>query len=171
MQPAVEIFAPCLRVRWRWRSLFCLWPVLLWLVRHLGAKKGGANLGLAFPYPPAPCAPPAEGSSPPQTARPVQVDMHVCVWGWVRGLDRPRARPFCLLWPSVPGSRVGASSRAPRFQLYVHCVAPCRAPGGRRAPCLCLVPRWHRVRCDVSVVCWFDAFTAACLGVCRLWLV
>ena len=30
--------------------------------------------------------------------------------------------------------------------------------------CLCLVPLWHRVRCDVRVVCWFDASTAAWLG-------
>ena len=27
--------------------------------------------------------------------------------------------------------------------------------------CLCLVPRWRRVRCDVRVVCSLDAFTAA----------
>ena len=46
----------------------------------------------------------AEGSSPQQMARPVQVDMYVCVCmcGWVRGLDRPRVRPFCLLQPSAP---------------------------------------------------------------------
>ena len=37
--------------------------------------------------------------------------------------------------------------------------------------CLCLVPRWHKVRCNVSVVCWFDACTAAWLGDSRLWLV
>ena len=30
--------------------------------------------------------------------------------------------------------------------------------------CLCLVPRWNRVRCDVRVVCWLDAFTAAWSG-------
>ena len=31
--------------------------------------------------------------------------------------------------------------------------------------CLCLVPRWHIVRCDVRVVCWLDAFTAVWSGV------
>ena len=31
--------------------------------------------------------------------------------------------------------------------------------------CLCLVPRWRRVLCDVRVVCWFDAFTAAWSGI------
>ena len=96
---------------------------------------GGANLGLAFPYPRALSAP-AEGSSPLRTARPVQVDMYVCVCGWVRGLDRLRVRPFCLLRPSAPalacrGFITGAGG-LPR-QWYVHCVAPCRARGGCRA--------------------------------------
>ena len=31
--------------------------------------------------------------------------------------------------------------------------------------CLCLVPLWHRVRCDVRVVCWVDAFTAVWSGI------
>ena len=31
--------------------------------------------------------------------------------------------------------------------------------------CLCLVPRWHKARCDVRVVCWLDAFTAAWSGI------
>ena len=35
---------------------------------------------------------------------------------------------------------------------------------------LCLVPRQHRVRYDVCVVCWLDACAAAWLGDCRLWL-
>ena len=37
--------------------------------------------------------------------------------------------------------------------------------------CLRLVPRWHRRRCDVPVVCWLDACTAGWLGYCRFWLV
>ena len=28
---------------------------------------------------------------------------------------------------------------------------------GAAPVCLCLVPRWHWVRCDVRVVCWLDA--------------
>ena len=31
--------------------------------------------------------------------------------------------------------------------------------------CLCLVPLWHRVRCDVIMVCWLDAFTTAWSGI------
>ena len=34
---------------------------------------------------------------------------------------------------------------------------------------LWLVPRWHRVPCDVRVACWLDACTAAWLGLCCLW--
>ena len=49
----------------------------------------------------------------------------------------------------LPNGRQGVAP-APRFQLYVRCAGSCRAPGGNRA--LCLVPRWHRGRCDVSVV-------------------
>ena len=68
-------------------------------------------------------------SSPPRTARPVQVDMYVCVCGRFRGLDYPRVRPFCLLRPSAPGLHHGrrGGAPAPLFQLYVHYVAPCRA--------------------------------------------
>ena len=65
----------------------------------------------------------------------------MCVCSWVRGLDRPRFRLFCLLRPSAPAlacrgfiTGAGGVAPAPRFQLNVHCVAPCRARGGCRAP-------------------------------------
>ena len=56
------------------------------------------------------------------------------------------------------------SSRAPRFQLYLHCVGPCRARGGCRAPV-------SSASVAQGAVCWLDAFTAAWLGDCHLWLV
>ena len=58
----------------------------------------------------------------------------------------------------------GGVAPAPRFRIYVHCVAPCRAHGGCHAP-VSLLPRWHRGRCDVRVMCWLDAFTAAWSGI------
>ena len=42
---------------------------------------------------------------------------------------------------------------------------------GAVLPCLCLVPCWHRVRCDACVVFQLDACTAAWLGGCCLRLV
>ena len=47
---------------------------------------------------------------------------------------------------------------------------PCAPAVGAVPLCLWLVPRWHRVRCDVCVcaVCWLDACAVAWLGDCRL---
>ena len=134
----------------------------------------------AVPHPPGPVC--AGGSSLPRTARPVQVDMYVRVCVCVRGLDRLRFRLFCLSRPSAPACP-GLGFRCMRA-AWLH-VAPAV---GAVPLCLRLVPRWHRVRCDVSVVCWLDAFTAAWFswwgacyhsrrglcnkaGDCRLWLV
>ena len=36
---------------------------------------------------------------------------------------------------------------------------------GEAPQCLCLVPRWRRVRFDVRVLCWLDAVTAAWSGI------
>ena len=101
--------------------------------------------------------------------------MCVCVCDWGRGVDRLNFHLYCLLQRAgaaasgLPHRRRGVAP-APRFQLYVRCAGPCHASGGCRAPFYALVPRWHRVRCDVRVVCWLDACTAAWLGDCRLWL-
>ena len=60
-------------------------------------------------------------------------------------------------------------------RLGFSCMCAARVPVapavGAMPLCLRLVPRWHRVRCDVGVVYWLDACTAAWLGDCRLWLV
>ena len=99
----------------------------------------------------------------------------VCVCDWARGVDRFSFCLSCLVRPSVPclGFLKGAGG-VPR-RLGFSCVCAARVPVapavGAVPLCLCLVPLWHRVRCDVSVVCWLDAFTAAWLGDCRLCLV
>ena len=47
--------------------------------------------------------------------------------------------------------------------LDFSCVCAGRVPVapavGAVLPCLCLVPWWHRVRCDACVVCWLDTCT------------
>ena len=102
----------------------------------------------------------------------------VCVCGWVRSLDHPKVRPFCLLWPSAPALAccafiTGAGVLPQRRGFSYMCTTwlPVAPVVGAAPLCLCLVPRWHRVRCDVRVVCWVDACTAVWLGVCRLWVV
>ena len=66
--------------------------------------------------------------------------VRVCVW--LGSESEPSQSPFIL---SVTAQRAGAGvsglhhgrqgvAPAPRFQFYVHCVAPCRARGGCRAP-------------------------------------
>ena len=97
-----------------------------------------------------------------------------CIWG----LDRLKFRPFCLLRPSAPalpclGFITGAGWLCRRLGFGCMCAARVFVASavGAAPLYLFLVPRWHRVRCDVSVVCWLDACTAACCGDCRLWLV
>ena len=101
----------------------------------------------------------------------------VCVC-WVRGQEHPRVRPFCLLRPSAlalacRGFITGAGGLPRRRGFSCMCTAwlPAVPVVGDAPLCLCLVPRWRRVRCDVKVVCWLDACTAAWSGVCCLWLV
>ena len=96
----------------------------------------------------------------------------VCVCGWCRGLDRPRVHPLFLLQPSAPalacwGFITGAGWLPRRLGFSCMCTAwlPVVPVVGAAPLCLCLVPRWHRVRCDVRVVCWLDASTAAWSGI------
>ena len=79
---------------------------------------------------------------------------YVCVCDWVRGVDRLSFRLSCLLRPS------GALTR----RLGFSCMCAARVPvtPAVGAVPLCLVPRWHRGRCDVSV--GLDAWTAAWVG-------
>ena len=114
---------------------------------------------------------------PPRRGRPGLfrwICTYVCVCGWVRGLDR-------LSWPSTSALACRGFIRGGGLRRRLGFSCRCTAwlhvvPGVSAAHlCLYLVRRWHRVRCDVRVVCWLNAFTAACLGIgqgdCRLWLV
>ena len=63
---------------------------------------------------------------------------------------------------SVTAQRTGAGlsgapgvALAPRLQLYVHYVAPCRASRGCRAPMSLSGVSMAQRACDVRVVCWF----------------
>ena len=89
---------------------------------------------------PATTMPSAECGIPRDAA--VCVCVCVCVCMWLGSESVPSQSPFVL---SVTAQRAGAGvsrlhhgrrgvAPAPRFQLYVHYVAPCRARGGCRAP-------------------------------------
>ena len=99
------------------------------------------------------------------------VRVYVCVW--LSSESGPSQSPSVLsvTAPARRRWRVGASSRAlggfPRrrgFSCMCTTWLPVVPVVGATPLCLCMVPRWHRVRCDVRVVCWLDAFTAAWLG-------
>ena len=84
-----------------------------------------------------------------------------CVCDCVRDLDRLRFRPFCLFSPSALallclGSITGGAVGLPR-RLGFSCMCVARVPVapavGAVPLCVWLVPRWHRVRCDVLVRC------------------
>ena len=60
---------------------------------------------------------------------------------------------------------------APRFQLCVRCAVFIAPAVGTVLAYLCLVPWWHRVRCDACVVSLFDACISPWLGGCFLGLV
>ena len=61
----------------------------------------------------------------------------------------------------------GARGLPRRLGLSYMCTAwlPVVPVVGAVPLCLCLALRWHRVRCDVRVVCWLDAVTAAWSGI------
>ena len=95
----------------------------------------------------------------------------MCVW---LGSGSGPAQSLSVL--SVTAQRAGAGvsglhhgrqgvARAPRFQLDVHCVAPCRARGGCRAHVSLSGASMAQGAVDVRVVCWLDAFTAAWSGI------
>ena len=92
-----------------------------------------------------------------------------CVCNWVQGLERLSFCLSCLLWRSAGAAvsglphGLGGVAPAPRFQLYMRCTGPCRARGGCRAP---VSGASVAQRCDVSVLCWLEACTAAWLAVC-----
>ena len=99
--------------------------------------------------------------------------MCVCVCVWLGSGSGPSRSPSVLSLTAQRASagmsgfhhgRWGVAS-APRFQLYVHCVAPCRARDGCRAPVSLSGASMARVRCDVRGVCWSDALTAAWSGI------
>ena len=102
----------------------------------------------------------------------------VYVCDQVRGVDRLSFCLSCLLRPSVPalprlGFLTGAGGLPRRLGFSCMCAArvPVAPAVGAVPLCLCLVPLWHRGRCDVSVVCWLYACTAAWSGYYLLWLV
>ena len=67
----------------------------------------------------------------------------------------------------IGASSLGAEGLPRRLGFSCMCTAwlPVVPVVGAAPLCLCLVPRWRRVLCDVRVVCWFDAFTAAWSGI------
>ena len=78
-------------------------------------------------------------------------------------LDRLRFRPFCLLRPSALallclGFITGAGGLPRRLDFSHMCPAwvPVAPAVGAVSLCLCMVPRWHRVRCDVLVRCMYS---------------
>ena len=122
--------------------------------------------------PPAPRVP-AQGSSPPRTARPVQVDVYVCVCVWLGSGSVPSQVPsvFICYGPARRRWRVGASSRALRGCPGASASVVCALRGSLSCtwwvprPCVSVWCLWHMVRCDVRVVCWLDDFTAAWSGI------
>ena len=111
---------------------------------------------------------PQKQQSLPRKTRPVQVDMYVrvCVIGFgvstvsdsVRFVCYGPARRRCHVWASLQalGGCLGASVSVV-YALRGSLSRPRWVP----RPCVW----WHRLRCDVSVVCWLDAYTAAWLGI------
>ena len=80
--------------------------------------------------------------------------------------------PPLRLFATTTTMLLNAPHRGSPRRLGFSCMCAARvpvAPAVGAVP-LCLAPRWHRVRCDLSVVCWLDACTAAWLWDCRLWL-
>ena len=94
------------------------------------------------------------------------------------GSEHLRLRPCCVLRPSAHtllclGFITGAGGLPWRLGISCNCAAcvPVATTVGAAPLCLCLMPWWHRVWCDVRVFCWLDAVAAAWLGDCRMWLV
>ena len=88
----------------------------------------------------------------------------MCLIGF-GGMDGLSFRPFRLLRRSALalaclGFITGA--RGLRRRLSIGCICAAWvpvAPAMGAAPLnLCLVPRWHRMQCDASVVCWLMPF-------------
>ena len=97
--------------------------------------------------------------------------MHVCVCVLVPHIS-DSVRFFRLLCPGALTLRSldmisGAEVLPWRLTFSYVCAerVPLAPAVGAVLPHLCLVPWRHRARCDVSVVCWLDACTAAWLEI------
>ena len=99
------------------------------------------------------------------------MDIYACVW-LGSGFGTPQFPFFLFMMAQRAGAAVSGLHHG---RLGFNCTCAARVPVapavGAVPLCLCQVPQWHRVRCDVSVVCWLDACTAAWLGDCLSWLV